>query len=41
MNSYLRKFANHSAYQTAESSLDKPNVSYCVQENEVHYNPKT
>ena len=37
MEKYLKQFANHTAYQTAESSLNKPNVSYCVQENEVHY----
>ena len=31
---------NHSAYSAAESGLILPNVSLCVQENEVHYNPK-
>ena len=39
MNDHLKQFANHAAYQAAESSLDRPNVSYCVNENEVHYNP--
>lgn len=36
---YLKKFENHSAYQAAESGLILPNVSLCVQENEVHYKP--
>lgn len=36
---YLRKFDNHAAYEAAESSLILPNVSLCVNENEVHYNP--
>lgn len=35
---YLRKFQTHSQYEAA--TLDLPNVSYCVQQNEVHYNPK-
>jgi hypothetical protein len=39
MNKHLKLFANHSAYSQAESNLDKPNVSLCVQEDEVHYNP--
>ena len=39
MNDHLKSFANHSAYSAAESQLIKPNVSYCIQENEVHYNP--
>ena len=39
MLKYIKEFANHTAYQSAESSLDKPNVSLCVQEDEVHYNP--
>ena len=39
MNDHLKSFANHSAYSAAESQLIKPNVSLCVQENEVHYNP--
>ena len=38
---YLKLFSSHSDYNTAKSSLDKPNVSHCVQENEVHYNPWT
>ena len=36
---YLKLFTNHSDYNTAKNSLDKPNVSYCEQQNEVHYNP--
>ena len=36
---YLKKFENHTAYAAAESGLILPNVSLCVQENEVHYNP--
>ena len=36
---YITKFENHSAYSAAESSLVEPNVSYCVNENEVHYKP--
>ena len=39
MNDHLKQFTNHSAYSAVESQLIKPNVSYCVQENEVHYNP--
>ena len=39
MNDHLKQFANHAAYQAAESSLDRPNVSYCVAEGDVHYNP--
>jgi len=26
---YLKLFTNHSDYNTAKNSLDKPNVSYC------------
>ncbi len=35
----IKLFASHSDYNAAKSSLDKPNVSHCIQENEVHYNP--
>ena len=38
---YLREFANHAAYEAAERGLIKPNVSSCVQEKEVHYNPSS
>lgn len=36
---YLKKFENHASYEEAEQNLVLPNVSLCVQENEVHYNP--
>ena len=38
---YLKKFDTHSDYQTyiTGQSKELPNVSLCVQENEVHYNP--
>lgn len=42
MAKYIKKFANHSAYQTfvqgGEPNFIKPNVSHCVQEGDVHYN---
>lgn len=38
---YLKLFTNHSDYNIAKSSLDRPNVSHCVTENHIHYNPKT
>ena len=36
---YLKKFETHTAYQTYKDSDDyiTPNVSYCVDQNEVHY----
>ena len=39
---YLKKFSNHSDYNTFTGSTEfiKPNVSHCIQENDVHYNPK-
>ena len=36
---YLKLFTSHSDYNTAKNGLDKPNVSYCVDNVEVHYNP--
>lgn len=36
---YLKKFENHEAYTQSESGLLLPNVSLCVEENEVHFNP--
>jgi len=36
---YLKKFENHTEYEEARQNLILPNVSYCVNENEVHYNP--
>lgn len=38
MNKYLKLYESHSQYVNPEI---KPNVSYCRQENEVHYNPRT
>lgn len=39
MEKYITKFENHTEYEEANQNLILPNVSYCVQENEVHYNP--
>lgn len=39
MSKYLKKFDNHADYEAAKSGLILPNVSLCVQENDVHYNP--
>ena len=36
---YLKKFENHTQYENARQNLILPNVSFCEQENEVHYNP--
>ena len=40
---YLKLFQNHSQYNefAGGGGMLKPNVSHCVQENEVHYNPHT
>ena len=40
MAKYLRLFENHQEYEsfTETEEFIKPNVSYCEQENEVHYN---
>ena len=35
---YIRLFEQHSEYAAAESGLTLPNVSHCIQENDVHYN---
>ena len=37
---YLKKFENHTEYEEVRQNLILPNVSLCVAENEVHYNPK-
>lgn len=38
---YLKKFENHSQYESyIATDYAKPNVSICVQENHVHYNPE-
>ena len=41
MGDYLKLFETHTEYQTYEQSGDmiKPNVSYCEDNNDVHYNP--
>lgn len=38
---YLKLFQTHEEYETFVSgdTMVKPNVSHCIQENEVHYNP--
>lgn len=38
---YLKKFDMHSDYETYINSQDRilPNVSYCEDQNELHYNP--
>ena len=43
MGDCLKLFQTHSEYEafTQTSDFIKPNVSHCVQENEVHYNPWT
>lgn len=40
MFKYIKKFKKHTDYETFISDdFIKPNVSLCVEENEVHYNP--
>ena len=41
MSNYLKLFTTHSEYQTyiSGNNVLKPNVSYCEDNNEVHYNP--
>lgn len=43
MKEFIKKFNNHNAYTAFTQTADfvKPNVSLCVNENEVHYNPWT
>ena len=47
MSKYLKLFENHTQYETfiggggGDTPFVKPNVSYCTEENEVHYNPRT
>ena len=42
MGDYLKLFETHSEYETYSSGdMLKPNVSYCEDNNEVHYNPWT
>lgn len=41
MKEYIKLFNNHDAYTAFTQTEDfvKPNVSHCITENEVHYNP--
>lgn len=41
MEEYIKLFQTHSQYETYKNSADyiTPNVSYCEQQNEIHYNP--
>ena len=42
MGDYLKLFETHSEYETySGGEMLKPNVSYCEDNNEVHYNPWT
>ena len=40
MGKYLKKFETHAEYESFADSkaYGVPNVSYCTQQNEVHYN---
>lgn len=39
MLEHIKEFENHSAYSNVKDYLPLPNVSLCVQQNEVHYSP--
>jgi hypothetical protein len=42
MAKYLKLFENHNGYTAYTADTENfilPNVSYCIQENEVHFNP--
>ena len=44
MSKYIKLFENHTQYESfvvggGDTPFIKPNVSLCVQENDVHYNP--
>jgi len=41
MSKYLKLFSNHSGYTgyKRSDSFVRPNVSYCIEQNDVHYNP--
>ena len=40
MGKYLKLFENHTEYESfIQTDYDKPNVSYCEDNNGVHYNP--
>lgn len=45
MGKFIKKFSDHTDYQAfilgrSETTFVRPNVSLCVQENDVHYNKK-
>lgn len=42
MKEYIKLFNNHQEYEafTQTDKFEKPNVSHCIEENDVHYNPK-
>ena len=37
---YIKLFENHNGYEdfVFGGAMEKPNVSHCIEENEVHYN---
>ena len=39
MSKYITSFQNYSSYSSGYNNLDKPNVSLCVEEKKVYYNP--
>ena len=44
MSKYIKLFENHAQYETfigggGDTPFVRPNVSHCIAENEVHYNP--
>lgn len=41
MGKYIKVFNNHNGYTAFTQTADfvKPNVSHCISENDVHYNP--
>ena len=46
MRKYIKTFKSHTQYETfinggGNTPFVKPNVSHCIAENEVHYNPRT
>ena len=46
MSKYIKLFKNHAQYETfigggGDTPFIKPNVSHCIVENHVHYNPRT
>lgn len=36
---YLTNFTNHTNYNLSKDNLNKPNISVCLEEKDVHYNP--